>query len=506
MSVSIAGFLRALESNMTEGNLLFNYFSSGYCLPEDRERVVQRYRRIAELFAGRFEEADIMVARAPGRINLIGEHTDYNGLPVLPMAINRDIASVFSPRSDKKIVLTNTDCTLPERVFEIEDSIPPYPTGDWGNYCKAGVQGIIDHYRERNKPICRLRGLQAAIEGDIPSAAGMSSSSALVVLSALIFLAANKVDTFASESGRLDLAELLAKAEHYVGTRGGGMDQAISLLAQPDRALKIDFFPLRASPTPLPAGHSFVVSNSLVQAAKTESALQQYNRRPVECRLAAAVLKKTFSDRYEREVPLFRLGDLREDRLAIVEEEIREIADNTLHQGSYSLAEIASILGKSPEQTAHIYCAAGDGSVFPEPEDGFKLESRYRHITEEGRRVEASVQALVSGDIAGFGELMYRSHISCRDLYEISCPEMDELVEISRRAGAIGARLTGAGFGGCTISLVPDDEIEVFMERLIEDYYRDFLKLKKRDYSSILFPCRAVAGAGVLDLQTPASP
>ena len=118
-------------------------------------------------------------------------------------------------------------------------------------------------------------------------------------------------------------------------------------------------------------------------------------------------------------------------------------------------------------------------------------------MIEEGRRVEQSVRTLEAGDIAGFGELMNRSHASCRDLYEISCPELDRLVEISREAGALGSRLTGAGFGGCTVSLVENNQVDAFSQRVVNDYYRDYLGREDQEFGTLLFPCRAAEGAGI---------
>jgi N-acetylgalactosamine kinase len=414
-----------------------------------------RYLRLVQRFQALFPGAPVSLARAPGRINLIGEHTDYNGLPVFPFAIHRDLAAAFSPREDARMVLHNLDPAYPPREFALEAAIPPYGTGDWGNYLKAAAQGLLDRFRAEGVPAAfdglhaaegglrpeGFHGLNAVIHGDIPPAAGLSSSSAMVVLGALMLLAANKRSLPGPE-----LATLLARAEHYVGTQGGGMDQAASLLSRSGMALKIDFFPLRVTPAPLPAGAVFVAADSLVKAAKTAEALDKYNRRPIECRLAVAVLKRRLAERFGREVNLERLGDLSSD--------FRPEAERALHPAPYTLAEIAGVLGCSPQEAARTFCLRRDGSVFPEPTDGFKLYQRYRHVIEEGARVQQALAAMQAGDIEALGGLMNQSHESCRDLYEISCPELDALTRIARQSGADGSRLTGAGFGGCTISLV----------------------------------------------------
>jgi len=496
MSLSFAEWERELEafsSGRPGGSSLEQQFLASYDLPRDRARIGLRYRELTARFGSRYKSRELFAARAPGRINLIGEHTDYNGLPVLPMAINRDIAALCAPRPDRRVILSSTEAAFPERSFELEEAISPYAKGDWGNYCKAAVQGLLEHYKSQGRPAESFRGFQAAVDGDIPIAAGMSSSSALVVLSSLLFLQANSL-----EMDKMRLADLLAKAEHYVGTQGGGMDQAVSLMGRRGQALKIDFFPLRLQAVRLPEGITFVATNSLIEAAKSASALDQYNRRPIECRLAAAVLKKELSRRLKRDLPIRLLGDLNENRLSLAEEEIRRLADSALHEAPYSLREIAALLEQSTEQTAKTYCLRRDGSIFPQPADGFKLWQRYQHVSTEGRRVERSLLALREGDIAGFGKLMNESHASCRDLYEISCPELDTLVELSREAGALGSRLTGAGFGGCAISLLEDGQVEAFTGRILQSYYRDFLKSGAGETSALVFPCQSVNGAEVL--------
>jgi N-acetylgalactosamine kinase len=502
MSIAAAGVLEMLRSQEKGGQgeeTLEGFLASNYP-PSELPAVRGRYRRLVERFQALFPGQQVSLARAPGRINLIGEHTDYNGLPVFPFAIHRDLAAAFGPRQDGQVVLHNLDPAYPPREFRLQEAIPPYATGDWGNYLKAAAQGLLDRFRAGGAPAGAtgpeeesapqgaapgLRGLNAVIHGDIPPAAGLSSSSAMVVLGALMLLAAAGLSLPGPE-----LATLLARAEHYVGTQGGGMDQAASLLSRSGTALKIDFFPLRVTPAPLPAGAAFVVADSRVKAAKTAEALDKYNRRPIECRLAVAVLRRLLAEAPGATAVVERLGDLSAGQ--------RREAEQALHPAPYSLAEIAGILGASPERTARTYCLRRDGTLFPEPADGFKLYQRCRHVVEEADRVEQALAALRAGDTAALGALMNRSHESCRDLYEISCPELDQLTRIARQAGAEGSRLTGAGFGGCTISLVPEERLPAFLHEVSRVYYREYLRRAPEDLSSTLFACRAVNGAETL--------
>lgn len=248
----------------------------------------------ARAFGGR---APAGIARAPGRINLIGEHTDYNGLPVLPFALPRAIRIAFAPRGDAAIVLRHGREGHPPREFTASPAIEPDPPGSWANYVKAAVEHFARLLLET--PGASVRGFDAAVDGDIPQAGGLSSSSALVVAAALTFREVN-----ALSMAPLEFAARCAAAERYVGTQGGGMDQAASILGAPGCALRIDFFPLAAAPVPFPEGYAVLACHSLVRAAKTEAARAEFNRRVGECRAAAALLGRAF-DRPE----LPRLGD-----------------------------------------------------------------------------------------------------------------------------------------------------------------------------------------------------
>jgi N-acetylgalactosamine kinase len=463
--------------------------------------------------AGCLCSGELLTARVPGRIDLLGAHTVYNGFPVLSMAVNRNITARFSPVQEATVSLSNTDPRFPDRRFRIQEAIPPYPHGDWGNPFKAAVQGLLDFYGRKGKAVKRFSGLKATLDRNAAAPAGTGRCSALMVLGALMFLAANGIELEDPDSdppaagarkkglpapARLELAGLLARAERYLGARGEGTDQALALLARPGRALQIESRPLRCRSVLLPESHTVVVADSLAESADGGAAGGRYRWRQIECALAAAVMQNVFAGHYGREVPLFLLGDLQEQRLAVRQEEIRELAGRCLHRQPYRLREIAAILGQSPEKTAYLYCGGRDGSILSEPQEGFKLFQRYRHVVDEAQRVEQSVEALETGDISRVGALMNQSHRSCRELYESGCPETDTLVEISRQAGALGARLTGDRSGACTVSLVPNDRIDLFCRQVIRHYYLDYLKHQDADFASLVFPCRAEAGAGVL--------
>ena len=254
---------------------LIPFFEKNYWYDREREEVLLRYTRLLSEFKRRYSRNSIFLARAPGRVNLIGEHTDYNGCPVLPFAIDRDIVAAFSPRKDNRIILQSLNSSFPERSFHIEEVIQPFPTGDWGNYAKAAVQGMIEYIGRQKKPVTALKGMEVILHGTIPIAAGLSSSSAMVVLVAVMLNHVNRI-----EIERLELAQLLAEAERYVGTQGGGMDQAASLLSISGHLLKIDFSPFKVNSVPIPKAYALVVAHSLVDASKTAGAMadQMYRR------------------------------------------------------------------------------------------------------------------------------------------------------------------------------------------------------------------------------------
>ncbi len=440
-------------------------------------------RRLRKEFLQRFAVPAELLIRAPGRVNLIGEHTDYNGYPVLPLAIDREIRIAAIRRPDDHVHLYNCRRAFAERSFALSEAAIPFALGDWGNYVKAAVTGLQDRIPHP------ARGFTALFDGAVPPAAGLSSSSALVVAVALLFLHVNEV-----QMDRLELAELLARAERFVGTAGGGMDQAASLTGQPGHALKIDFFPLRVRPVALPLAYRVVICHSLIAAPKTEYALLEYNRRPLECRLAVLLLCRYLSHKTGRPVSAQRLADLAAFPLA------EEEAASVLGPHPLSPAQLLDRLQMSLPELLRVL----DRAVLQTPVDGFKLLPRYLHVVQEAARVQAACAALEQGDPEAMGRLMGASHASCRSLYEISTVELDRLVEIALEHGAVGSRLTGAGFGGCTVSLVAREKVNDFIAAVTRDYYETFLAQHKPETmenglpKDAIFATDAVAGAGLI--------
>ncbi len=451
------------------------------------EAACARVWALARHYADAYSADDeIVLVRAPGRVNLIGEHTDYNGLPVMPMAISRDVLVMAARATGGAVQITNVEGMFEPRNFALARHIPPYQPGDWGNYVKSAMQGLIDYWQSADG----LSGMRMAISGNVPVASGLSSSAAFTIACALALL-----HTHQRALDPLVFADVMAHSDHYVGMASGGMDQAASILGRAGACLKIDFFPLRVQPVNLPPQTAIVVCHSRVKAAKAGNARDEYNRRVVECRLATAVLHAFTQAAGAREPAL--LSEWLAWNTRGLDDALAQINAH-LHPEGYRLAELAHILQRTPEQLSASVCVTKAGTRCDEPADGYQLLKRARHVISETRRVEAALSLLsaMPDDAAHrFGELMNQSHASCRDDYAISCPELEELVTAAREAGAYGARLTGAGFGGCTVNLVRADATAAFIDAVARAYYAPKHLDPRADNIFVFAPA---SGAGLL--------
>jgi galactokinase len=399
-----------------------------------------RVAALAESFRQAFGHDPDFVARAPGRINLIGEHTDYNGGFVLPVAIDRTVLIAARALPASRLVHLVSMNFASRTQFDL-DSIPPStePELSWSNYVRAvawalSAQGLVD--------LKRMPGAQMAIEGNVPVGAGLSSSAAIEVAAALCFvrLAGASVD-------RVRLALACQKAENeFIGVKSGIMDQFISALAQPDSALLIDTRSLEYESVPLKLdqmGYRLVAVDSAVPRTLITSA---YNQRRAECEQAVSML-----------APLLGLGP---------GAQLRDV---------------------SPEQLEEHRTALPD-----------TLYRRARHVVSENARTLQAVALMKEGldrddNMHRLGELLYASHASLRDDYEVSSKELDLLVELAHSVtGVAGARMTGAGFGGCTVNIVQERHLRNFEKQVVERY-RARTGLPAR-----MYVCRAVGGGSYL--------
>ncbi len=375
---------------------------------------------LRQAFSEAFGSAPDILVRAPGRVNLIGEHTDYNDGFVLPVAIDREVRMAARARNDRLVRLVALD--FGQRTGFALDKIERDEAAPWSNY----LRGVAFYLQAAG---FALRGLDAVIQGNVPIGAGLSSSAALEMAAALTFQLASGL-----ELDRLRLALIGRQAENeFVGLRSGIMDQFISALGKRDHALLIDCRSLEHRLVPLPQGVRILVADSGVRRGLVTSA---YNQRRAEC-----------------------------------EEGVRRLAEYL--PGIRALRDV-SLADLEAHQQA-----------LPEP-----VRRRCQHIVYENQRVLDAVAALERGDVAMMGRLMDASHASLRDLYEVSGPELDTLVDIARSTpGCLGARLTGAGFGGCTVNLVEEAAVTSVAAAIEREYPA------RTGRTPHLYICSAVDGA-----------
>ena len=362
---------------------------------------------------------------APGRVNLIGEHIDYHGLPVLPMALRRSIRIAFRLRAGHKVRAVSAGYGV--REFTWTPALAPTTAGDWENYLRAAARAAGQKWGTGH-------GMDAAIVSDLPPAAGLSSSSALMVAFTLSLLRAN-----GRRPGFEDLMEVLPEGEQFVGTRGGGMDHAASLASREGCASLIEFDPVSVRPVPVPDDWGFLVAHSLTAAEKSGAVRQQYNARRVAGSAALA-----------------RLG----------------FATYRAALAGRAVAELEALANKLDS---------------PDERDSFL------HVTSEALRVRSAVAAMERRDQAAFGTLLVESHASLRDRLRVSCAALDHLVEAALASGALGARLTGAGFGGCAVVFCARPDLPAVRRGLIERYYAGL-----SDFDESMHLIQAEPGPGAL--------
>ena len=358
---------------------------------------------IRQTFKELFGAEPEAVSRAPGRVNLIGEHTDYNDGFVLPTAINRATEFAGRRRSDRTVILYSVD--FEARVEFSLDSIPFDREHTWSNY----FRGVCKYLEEE---VHRLCGAEVVFGGNVPRESGLSSSASVEV-GAVAFWRNLLGFPLAARDG----IRLARRAENqFVGVPSGIMDQFASALSRRDHALFLDCRDLSYRHVPLSQGVRMVVFNSGVKRALAQS---EYEVRVRQCRQAVAQLQN--------------------EGLAI--HSLRDVEPVALEARAGRLDEVSL--------------------------------RRARHVVNENQRVLEAVQALEQGELARLGALMNASHESLRKDYEVSSPELDTLVELARsQPGVLGARMTGAGFGGCTVNLVHAEAAEAVYKNVQDEYAR----------------------------------
>ena len=360
---------------------------------------------VSALFAQQFNEAPSFVIASPGRINLIGEHVDYNSGFVLPAAIDKYMYVAVSQRNDSQILLHATDLNQNFQT-NLDAALQPSSSG-WPNY----VLGVIDELRKDGHVVS---GFNMLITGNIPIGAGVSSSAALEC--ATVFACKHLFDLDISKQSMVITAQ---RAENnFVGVNCGVMDQFASMFGKADHVIKLDcadlsytYFPFKLE------GISIVLFDTFVKHSLASS---EYNTRRQECETGLAVLRQQFS-----------ITSFREATLAMLDTVADSISD--------------------------------------------KVYNRCKYVIEEIARMEAACNHLLAGEIGAFGTRMYETHMGLSELYEVSCPELDCIVENCKKENDIvGARMMGGGFGGCVIALVQTANVEVLYNRINTAYQNKF--------------------------------
>jgi len=500
--------------------------------------------RAVEKFASEFGvDREVFIVRSTGRVNLMGMHIDHRGGFVHPIAVH-EVFFVAGARDDDLVRLTNAEESLyADAVFAIARELPPHriedwdtwthhehqrrvragQAGHWSNYAKAAVLYLQHrHTTSSGRFAPALKGMDVAVMGNIPPAAGLSSSSALVVGFAEACLHRNRI----AMSPR-DLVDLCGAAEWYVGTRGGQGDHAAIKFGRRGHILHIGSFPLSVESFPLPPGYAVILTNSCIEARKQVGARDIFNERVAAYELGLLLLRRNYPEHAPR---MEHLRDVNPRILGVSEQEIYRMIRSLPECATRD--EIRHLLRDRADHVERIL------RTHAEPRQGYRIRQVVMYGIAECIRSEMAAEMLRQGDVAGFGEIMNISHDGDRvsrlvrgqrvpvdnslpdikidrliaDLesgdpqlakgaalwrqpggYDVSTPELDTIVDLARAVpGTVGAGRVGAGLGGACVVLVREDQAGQVMQTLIEGYYRP------RNLEPACEIVAPVGGAGVL--------
>ena len=490
----------------------------------------QLYLQVTEAFIKAYgSHKNTLISRAPGRINLLGNHIDHRGGYLNYMTFDRETLLMAAPRNDDLVVMHNANPNrFSPRSFEISKCLPQNQQGnwmrfieeeshtpkDWGNYIKAAVLYLQDQFPNRS-----LKGMDIAIAGDVPIGAGLSSSSTLVVTALEAALAFNQINLQKTEK-----AEFCGRAEWYVGTRGGAGDHAAMLFGKRNSILHFRFFPIHFEPLPFPDGYQVVACNSFVEHQSTSI----FNERVATYEIGLQLVKKNFPHYSEK---LIHLRDLNSEQLGSSSSEIYHM--------------LKSIPQRMSRQEIHEelpnHCNFLD-SLFAqhqEPEEGYRVRQVLLFGLGECARGNACGTLLREGNMTTLGELKYRSHDGDRQFtfttdgkvtpldnrisdsaldeliadlesnnsdlvesaqltlqpggYDCSCKELDHLVDLAKTVdGVVGAGLSGGGLGGCVLVIAKEGTVK----KLIQTLNKEFYKPRKLNNGTLV--CNSVAGSSLI--------
>lgn len=507
-------------------------------LAAQRTRYAQMLDRFGQIYG---DTGSIVISRAPGRVNLIGMHIDHQGGAVNPIAI-KETRVIAQPRSDDRIVLGNSDERFPSRSFRLSDILPKHRVEwsnwtreisgrrqaegisvDWSDYVKAAIIALQERERNSDGSYARkLCGMNMLVDSDLPAAAGLSSSSALVVATAYAVIACNNL-SYEAET----LIEQLGESEWYVGLRGGIGDHAVIILGRCGRLSHIQLLPTHVEYAPFPSDYRVVVCHSGIEAKKSAGAQNTYNERVAGYAIGLLMLKEKYPQIIDN---VGRFRDLYPEYLRISTAQLYEMLKTLPIRATR--AEIAEWLPAHRETLEAVYQSHREES------GGYRLRGVCLYGIAECERSRKALEFLRRGDIQQFGRLIDLSHegdrvfanggqpfepdISDKYLdglirlshtrspvdrekamfyqqpgaYAASCKELDELVDLARGVrGVHGAGLIGAGLGGSISVLVKVDAVEDLLQTLQRDYYAP------HGFDPFIEICVPVAGASVLQIR-----
>lgn len=500
------------------------------------ESQTARYQNLVQNYKEVFQAAPEFIARAPGRVNLIGDHIDYCYFSVLPMAIEYDVIEAIGQVNNSKghfVYVANTDKRFSAEKIELPDdgSIVTIDKSShsWTNYYRCSLIVAQNFILEKfpNRKGQPLKSINVVIDGTVPAGGGLSSSAALCVASTLGILKANGIERVTKK----DLTRITVVSEHYVGLNNGGMDQCASVCGEKGKVLFIEFQPeLRATPYSIPKIHpplkplSFLITNTLVESNKNESAPVNYNLRVVEMAIGAEFLARRnglslpknsnlntgtlrgFMDAYfveKKHLPSWNGRDIELgiQRLQELAEQIETWFTDSQKIG-FTTAEAAEGLGLSIEQFTKKYL-----TTFPVRYQKLKIYQRTKHVFDEAKRVLETLR-LFSDPTASenspiflkrFGEIMDQSQHSLKTLLMNSTTECDELCRIARENGSLGSRITGAGWGGSLVHFTTEDKLQNLIHALVEQYYKKrFPKITETEISHAVVVTKPAVGSCIV--------
>ncbi|KAK9463608.1 ribosomal protein S5 domain 2-type protein [Lipomyces oligophaga] len=461
----------------------------------------QRYRDLFDLFKSTYGTEPAFVSRSPGRVNLIGEHIDYCFFSVLPMAVESDIVIAVKANSTRTINLTNLDPQFEVSSFELSPNgelvTIDKSTSAWSNYFKCGHL-VAHQYLKSLAASTNAReilpvGMDVVVSGTVPAASGLSSSAAFICAAALATLKINNIN----EVTKKQLTEMAIVSERHLGVFSGGMDQSASVYGERDHALYVQFKPqLTATPFKFPTTTpplTFLIANSLIYSNKHDTAPTNYNLRVVEVSLAAEILAhkfkvgelaqnsglgtgtlRGFMEAYfaKTEGAPEWTGDVTEGARRLLAMK-KLVLETFTKKDGYTKDEAAAELGVTVAELELRFL-----SKTPVVFTKLQLYGRSLHVYEEALRVLKYLTIMLhppadsSSVLYELGALMSESHKSLALLFNASCPELDTICEIAKANGSTGSRVTGAGFGGCSVHLVPADKVQQVRSALIDQYYK----------------------------------